>query len=107
MTIFGSRFWSHIFWPYRLRRASLTWASTSSRFCFFRSASATRTIRSAASCSAARISSYAEKLPPYQAISPERRSAIWSTSSSSSRSWLTTTITPGQAATAAYSRLRA
>ena len=95
MTIFGSRFCSNIFWPYRLRRANLTWASASSRFCRFRSASATRTMRSAASCSAASASSYAEKLPPYQVTSPSRRSAIWSTRSRSSRSWLTTTMHPG------------
>ncbi len=57
MTARGSRLVSYIFCAYRLRRASLTWASVSSRFCRRKSASATRTMRSAASCSVSKASS--------------------------------------------------
>ena len=52
-------------------------------------------------------SSYASRLPPYTRISPPDRSAIWSIRASSSRSWLTITITGVHDATASYSRLRA
>ncbi len=65
-------------------------------------------MRRAASCSTARASSYAPTgFPPYQVTSPSRRSAIRSTRSSSSRSWLTTRSVPVQPSTTSYSRLRA
>jgi hypothetical protein len=56
ITILGSRFLSYCFWPKRFRRASVIWVSTSSRCWRRTSASATRTMRSAASCSTASAS---------------------------------------------------
>jgi hypothetical protein len=65
--------------PMRSRRACLTCASIRSRCSRLTSAAAEVTAAFGGACSAASISSYASRLPPYMRISPPDRSAIWST----------------------------